>query len=299
MNLLRILLLALLPFCGATAPGCLNREGGPVNLTVMTFNVLCSFCTTPEHDPWDERLAYFSDIIGRYDPDLIGFQEFFTDLEVEQVAAAHPGYGYLFFTDPGGPILKYYPDATIFYKRARFEVLQSGTYWLSETPEIPWTYGWASSQLWRLVTWAHLRHKANGREFYFATTHVDNNTPNQEKSAPIILDYTRPWAARMPALVVGDFNSKPSREAYHILTRGLNGQGFKLQNSFDLAERWQAAHNKTPAPGYDTDSRIDHIFVAGPTQWSCTNWWADLHVYGNNRRYPSDHFPIIAELSFK
>jgi mRNA deadenylase 3'-5' endonuclease subunit Ccr4 len=44
-------------------------------LTVMTFNVLCSFCNTREYDPWAERLGYFGDIFARHDADLIGIQE--------------------------------------------------------------------------------------------------------------------------------------------------------------------------------------------------------------------------------
>ena len=56
---------------------------------------------------------------------------------------------------------------------------------------------------------------------------------------------------------------------------------------------------KQSAPTYALADRIDHIFVAGDkTKWSVLRWHADLTVYGPNSRYPSDHFPIVAELDY-
>jgi hypothetical protein len=46
--------------------------------------------------------------------------------------------------------------------------------------------------------------------------------------------------------------------------------------------------------------RIDHIFLAGDgVTWSATDWLADLTVYGPNQRYPSDHFPVVAQVAFE
>lgn len=268
---------------------------GPVSARVMTFNVLCSFCDDT-YEPWDTRVAYIADTVTRHDPDLIGFQEFLTGDEVQQVASLAPGYGAIYLIDPDAPLFEEYADALVFYRTSKYELLAKGHYFLSETPDDYWTPGWAGGQLWRLVTWAHLKQRADGREFFFATTHVDNNAPNQQMSAPVILERTEPWAAKMPSLVVGDFNSNPSTEAYRILTEGATPGGFKLSDTHDAAETLEVVHNRSAEPTYDPTTRIDHIFVASPKPWSCSRWAVDEYVYGPGPKEPSDHFAIVADV---
>ena len=263
------------------------------DFTVMTFNVLCSFCNT-NYDPWEVRLDYFTDIFKRYDPDLIGLQEFFSGDEVQQVLDRNPGYQALFFVDPGGGALPNYPDATIFSRESRFEVLEHGFYWLSETPDKVWSGGWADTNLWRLVAWAHLKQTEDGRELYFSNTHFDNNPPNQEMSAPLFVDRLSSWAKEMPVIAVGDFNSKPDTVAYATLTAETNG--VKLLNSFDLAQTWSVIHNQPEEPAYEPDHRIDHIFLAGLADWVISDWWVDLYTYGPENKYPSDHFAIATKV---
>ena len=281
---------------GGAGAGDAGATPQKTTITVMTFNVLCSFCNS-DYDPWDERLGYFSDILQRHAPDLAGLQELFTADEVSRILELNPRYRAIYFHDDQERMLIDYPDSTILYDRKRFKVLESGFYWLSETPDEPWSSGFAGGQIWRLVAWAHMEQRADGREFYLAATHVDNNSPNQERSAPIILERTAPWADSLPVLVVGDFNSRPDSEAYRILTTG-DGVGFSLTDTFDIAGEWKVVTNQEPVPDYDTASRIDHIFVAGQAEWRCKQWVVDMYVYGAGNKYPSDHFPITAELEF-
>jgi endonuclease/exonuclease/phosphatase family metal-dependent hydrolase len=294
----------LLALCGALSlPSCGGDDEpalipGPVHARVMSFNVLCSFCDE-SYEPWDTRVAYIADTVKRHDPDLIGFQEFLTGDEVRQVAALTPGYGTVFLVDPEAPLFEEYADALIFYRTSKFELLRKGFYFLSDTPDDYWSVGWAGSQFWRLVAWVQLRQRADGREFYFATTHVDNNTPNQERSAPVILERTAPWAERMPALVVGDFNSKPDSQAYRILTEGVTPGGFRLFDTHDVAETLESVHNLATPPPYDPATRIDHIFVASPEPWACARWAVDQTVYGPGPKEASDHLAIVATVTLE
>lgn len=278
-----------------------DQEMEPVRLTVMTYNILCFFCNN-EYDPWGDRLGYQRDIIERYDPDLIGSQELVGLKDLNEMLEFNPEYEALYFNEGGGPIWDEYPDAAIFYKRAMFEVVENGFYWLGDDPDTPWSGFEADERkataLWRLVAWAHFRLIADGREFYFADTHFDPNTPHQEWSAPIALDYAAPFAENMPVIMVGDFNSKPDSNAYRILTEGVDGEGLSFTNAYDIAEQWFVESNQDPLPAYDPDSRIDHIFIAGQAEWRVPSWWVDLWVYGDDDLYPSDHFPIVAELEF-
>lgn len=279
--------------------GCgddVSEPRGPEPMTVMTFNVLCSLCKTAEYDPWEERLEYFRDIFARHDPDIVGIQEL-TPLgdEVAQMLDVLPGRAAVYF-EPDDALP--YPDAIIFYKRSRFSVLDSGEYWLSPTPEVPNSTGFASPQLARLVVWAKLRDRAGDRDLLFVTTHFDNNSPSQTLSAPLVKERTAPFAAELPVVVTGDFNSKPGTEAWVTLTTEVGG--FALSDTQALAAEWGVVTNQEPAPDYALDDRIDHVFVGGtPSSWTVSNWNADLTTYGAKGRYPSDHFPITTTLDYR
>ncbi len=269
----------------------------PSALTVMTFNVLCSFCGGEEYEPWSARLGHFADLLARHDPDLIGLQELFTPEEVDQLIAGSPVYAALFFEGLMGPLmLDFYPDAAILYRADRFDVIESGFYWLSATPDEPWSAGWAESNLPRLVAWAWLRQVEDGRDLYFATTHFDNTPPNQDMSAPLFVERSRAWAAQMPAILTGDFNSQPTDPAYATLTAA--DADLPLRNTFELSEAWAIDHNQATAPDWDPIHRIDHILIAGDATWRVPSWSVDLHVYGPDGLYPSDHFAMVAEIEF-
>lgn len=264
----------------------------PEPMVVMTFNVLCSFCDDT-YDPWEDRVGYISDTIARHEPDLVGLQELFTGEEVQQLLDLNPEYDALFYADDTSD----YADATIWWRADRYELQESGFYWLSPAPDTPFSVGFSTPQLPRLVAWAQLRELSSGAEFLFVDTHFDNNTPSQEMSAPLLLERTQDQAGALPIIVVGDFNSRPDSPAYAILVGGVAPGEFALTNSFDLAAMWSVDSNQDPVPPYDPDIRIDHIFVAGG-QWSVPWWVVDTWVYGASDLHTSDHFAMAAELHF-
>jgi endonuclease/exonuclease/phosphatase family metal-dependent hydrolase len=289
----------LLPFvigCGTDEP--LLAEDLPAKpVSVMSFNVLCSLCNTKEYDPWQERLEHFRDLFQRHDPDLLGSQEL-TPLagEIEAMLDVLPGRGAVYFRpEEGLP----YPDAAIFYRKSRFQLLEEGSYWLSPTPDVPRSTGFADPQLARLVVWARFRDRNGGRELVFIDTHFDNNSPSQELSAPLTQERTAPWVASHPVIFAGDFNAKPNSAAYSILTTD-DSHGFVFQNAYDLAAEKGIVENQSPDPAYDPAQRIDHVFLAGDGRlFDVHNWWADLFVYGPNQLYPSDHFAITTTLDYE
>lgn len=280
--------------CGTDEKAGESKAEQPV--TVMSYNLLCSLCKTGEYDPWQERLGYFGDIFSRHDPDLLGAQEL-TPLagEVDAVLAQLPGRAAVYYHPEDRPP---YPDAIVFYRQERFELLEQGAYWLSPTPDVPSSSGFASPQLPRLVVWARLRDRYAGGEIFFASTHFDNNSPSQELSAPLVQERTAPWVETHPVIFVGDFNSRPDSKAYSILATD-SSRGFVFENAYDLAPSPTPISNQEPAPDYDTSERIDHIFVAGEGRtFEVESWLADLYVYGAKNRYPSDHFPVVSRLAY-
>ena len=281
----------------------------PHLVRVMTYNVMCPFCVNGDHLAWPQdwsiRAPMVRDTIARFDPDLIGLQETFTpDTTVDMlgdVTTADGVYDVVYYvkkpTDPAtalGDDFATYSDAAILYRKSRFVVLDQGAIWLSPTPDIAYSNGFAKGgQLPRLMYWARLQDKLAQRTLVFASTHFDNNTPSQKLSAPLALARFAPMAAKEPLIFVGDFNSTPTSEAYAILAKGVDGKGFRLDNAFDLAAKWQVDSNRSPKPDYDVASRIDHIWLAGAT-FAVPEWHVDLHAYGDLAMWPSDHDPMVA-----
>ncbi|MCC6523038.1 MAG: endonuclease/exonuclease/phosphatase family protein [Polyangiaceae bacterium] len=283
---------AALAGCSSTPDEPEPPPGPPVPFRALTFNVLCSFCGLDAYDTWDERLVAFEDLFARHDPDLLGLQELALRPEVQQILAVLPdAYAPVFYQAPESVFA--YPDASVFYRTSRFELAASGFYWLSPTPDVPSSTGFAPQQVPRLVAWTVLRDLASRRQLYFASTHFDNNAPSQELSAPLAVERTTPWLADVPGMLVGDFNSKPATAAYATLTDAFD-------DAQALADEWHVASNQAPVPAYDLAERIDHLFLgarAGSAPWQVSSWVVDLFVYGAEDRYPSDHFAIAADLT--
>ncbi len=286
-------------------------------LRVATYNVLCSFCVFPDYDPWDARVPFLQQQIAELDADLLGLQELFWAQddkdEVTLLMAKHPVYATHYYVSPEGEgPLPAYPDATIYYRKARFELLGKGFYWLSPTPEVPFSSGFAKKgSLSRLVAWVHLKDLWRpGREVLFANTHVDNNSPSQELSAPLIVARTEAEAGlqanpKRDVIVVGDFNSKPDSPAFAGFTAPRPG-GFRLVDTFSLVDQPKRLQAK-PEPSWSPQIRIDHIFVGlpgAPTQLTAPakpvarDWTVDLRRFGDHDRFPSDHWPVSVTLDW-
>jgi len=262
---------------------------------VMTFNVMCAGCTPEGFEGWDTRVPYTGDTIRRHAPDLVGVQELFLGEEVAQLEAELPGYTSIWFAKPDAMSLDY-ADAAIFYRSDKFTEVEHGFYWLSPTPDVPYSTGFSIPQFARMVTWARMKAVAEDHEFLFATTHFDNNSPSQEMSAPIVLERTAALASELPVIMVGDFNSRTDDLAYVRLTAGEGGAGPRFDDAFVLAGEWRSDSNLDPVPAYEPAQRIDHVFVAG-APWQARDWVVDLWGYGPTMHETSDHFAIAVELA--
>lgn len=267
----------------------------PSRLRVLNYNVMCSFCKNEDHSDWvhdwKARVPWLSDVVQRYDPDLIGLQELSaigleagTPDEASQILGTDTWGVYYYRTKPGDAFEFDYPDAILAWRKSRFDLLEKGEFWLSPTPDTAYSIGFAKGmQFPRLVVWARLKDKASGREFAFANTHFDNNTPSQDLSAPLSLERLAPLAAKGPVIFCGDFNSTPSSTAFAKLTGGAP----KLLDTYAQAPKKTQESNATPTPEWKEPERIDHVYVTAPLQ--AEKWSIDLWRYGAKSQAPSDH----------
>lgn len=182
--------------------------------------------------------------------------------------------------------------AAIFVRRARFEVLRSGTFWLSETPDQP-SKGWDGRCCHRIVTWVALRDRQapGSAPFYVFNTHFDHEgVVARRESAKLLLARRAAIAGGAPTLVIGDFNSAPDSEPVAILRRELlDARETSRTPPYGPAGTFNGFHIDAPLPARE---RIDHIFHTRGID--VLKWGALTDSYGG--RYPSDHLPVEALL---
>ena len=281
----------------ATATGC--APGGPaMRVTAMTFNI--RYGTAPDGDnKWTNRQGQVFDLIRRQAADFVGVQEA-VPFQVEALDRGLPEYRHVGRSREADP--KQGEAVPILYRHDRWDLAASGTFWLSDTPEAPGSKSWGNN-LPRVATWGRFVEKATGRPVYVFNTHFDHQSqPAREKSAVLLAARLRDIAAAgpqdgspPPVLVMGDLNVAEANPAVRYLTGQEGATPVRLADTFRLvhpkATDVGTFHEFTGKAGAD---KIDYIFVRGGTKVLKA---AILHNQRDGR-YPSDHFPVMAEVAF-
>jgi len=275
-----VLVLALLSACSGAAPArvapTLDAEARP--FVVMSFNVRYG-TATDGLDAWPLRSSALAARIHEAAPDVLGVQEAL-DFQVEFLERELPTHVRLGQGRDGGARGEH---SALFVARARFDVLEHGDFWLSETPELVASVGWDAA-LTRMCTWARLRERVGGHEFSVWNTHFDHRGPlARERSAQLI-------AARVAQrgganIVLGDLNATevdPSLVALRAV--GLVDSFRALHPSATQAGTFHAFRG-----GLD-GARIDFVLATADfTPLSASILSAPFA----NGRWPSDHHPVV------
>ena len=238
------------------------------------------------------RLPVIVKRITDYDFDIIGTQE----VTYEMRSALFEVFGNTYNIFGSGR--KNYANGEgtpIMYKRDRFDLLESGNFWLSETPDVPGSVSWDCSQE-RLATWGKFLDKKTGKKFFYVNTHFDHRGPvSRAKAAELLLEKAREMGGGLPAFFSGDLNTTNSSNEITILS-----DNELVKDSYTSSE--------TPPTGRvgsyygfdfdrpDGDNRIDYIFVpknATVHSYACID--DDLRY----RQYSSDHCPLLVVVTIE
>ena len=261
-----------------------QKDTGP-ELEVMTFNI-----RYPNLEDglnyWTLRKGFVADVMLEHKPDVIGVQEAMrgqlNDLAKRMEGYAEVGVG----RDDGKQAGEY---SAILYKKSALELKESGTYWLSDTPEVPGSRTW-NHVCPRVCTWAYFRHLGSDSHFYLFNTHWDNASAEaRTKSATLMKERIKARKhASAPFLITGDFNCGEGSEPIKDLCKGLN-----LLDSFRVVNP-QAKDTGTVHfwSGKQTNSKIDYILVEPTTKVL----ESEINHVARNGRFPSDHFPVRAKI---
>ncbi|MDF1850239.1 MAG: endonuclease/exonuclease/phosphatase family protein [Verrucomicrobiales bacterium] len=256
-------------------------------LSAMSFNIRYGKAKDGDN-AWPHRKELVAETIQRFSPDLLGLQESL-DFQVDFLAKQLPEFEVYSVprTPDGGE------SCAIFFRKSRFEKLDEGTFWLSETPDQVASKSWDSS-LPRIVSWVRLQDRKNDRELFFANTHFDHRgTIAREMSAKLIRKRLPELAGSTPFLLTGDFNcidGSPPQEA-------LLGDDGKFLDTYREIHPEIAAGKEGTFTGFqatDNGKRIDWILCSpGFTIES-----AAIDRFRKNGRVPSDHYPVTTVLRF-
>lgn len=287
MRLIFALIIALPAFL--TEPVKASQTHAPTYIRVMSFNIRYD---EPRDggNAWPNRKKLVASLIRFHHVDIVGVQEALKG-QLDDLSELLPEYAWLGVARGDGKSAGEF--SAIFYRRDRFKSLESSTFWLSETPDVP-SKGWDAA-LPRIVTWAKFSDNQTGKVFFHFNTHFDHlGVRSHEESARLLLQRIDQLARRLPVLVTGDFNFIESSKAYQILTvKGLASTD-PLRDTKYISEHEHYGPTSTfnDFKALVPNKKIDYVFVKGNVrvmQHGILSETWDL-------RFPSDHFPVLAEI---
>lgn len=254
-------------------------------LDVMSFNIRTAI-GQDGNNVWPRRKELVAETIRVSDPDVLGLQEALAE-QIDFLETELPEYRWV-GVDRGLNGGNGLSEATpIFYKYRVLVPIESGTFWLSDDPNPPTQRPRVS----RIVTWARFHHLETRRQLYVYNTHFTlRRGPRQLRSAEQINAHIADLPPDSAVVVMGDFNAvAETSETWRVATS--NG----LRDAWVIAEQREGppltANGFRPPPqGYE--NRIDWILVGGPV----TVRRAVTVLYSVDGRWPSDHYPVAAEL---
>ena len=261
-----------------------GKKNTPIRFANYNMRVITSADTADR--AFTERKPFILKRISDYDFDIIGAQEVNDKMKeslMDDLSATYSVVGEGRRADRKGE------GTPIFYKTARFDLLDWGSFWLSETPDVPGSKNWDAS-VERIATWTKFLDKTTGKKFFYINTHFDHRGPvSRTMAAKILLEKSRVLHDGQPVFFTGDLNTSPSTEAIAILS-----DNELVKDSYTSSET-EPTGRKSPYYGFDFDrkdtDRGDFIFVPKD---------ATVHSYAcidddiKDRQYSSDHCPVLA-----
>ncbi|MCW3052916.1 MAG: hypothetical protein JWN14_2086 [Chthonomonadales bacterium] len=235
---------------------------------------------------WEHRREAVCDLVRRYQPDILGTQEAYFP-QVEDLRQALPEYAVFGVGRDDGK--RAGEHCALFVRLDRWQIGASGTFWFSETPDIPGSRHWTREHP-RICTWTYLVGAAESPIVVY-NIHMDHEAQvARENSSRLIVEHIQRHYPETPALVIGDFNMEEDNPAMRSLVE---------TDAPRLVDTFRSLH--APAPRQGTfhgftgrwnGEKIDYILASEAFQTLESRILHD-NIEGS---FPSDHFPLMARL---
>lgn len=252
-------------------------------LKIMSCNVRCISPTDVLKRSWFYRAELVIQGIQNEQPSVIGFQEV-TKWQYDYLCNALETFDSVItyrdeaFNSEGCPI---------FYRSDIYTLIDKGSFWLSETPEVM-SKDWGA-QYNRICSYAILKDNATETEFVVFNTHLSHVSDEARiNGIQVVIDKIKEFGD-LPAILMGDLNAEEYTETYMSATENFLDAKYQTENTMTSAtyQRW----------GKELDSDcIDYIMIS-KTGFKVNSYKVVTDTYDGV--YSSDHFPLVASLSFE
>lgn len=279
----------------------------PDTMVVATYNIRqANHSDSVAGNGWGQRCPYIADLVKFHGFDIFGTQEGFKFM-LDDLKNNLPGFEYIGVGRDNGSDEG--EHAAIFYNTDKFDVLDHGDFWLSETPDSV-SFGW-DAVCRRICTWGKFRNKETGFTFVYFNLHMDHvGVVARAESAKLILDKIKQFPETLPVMLSGDFNVDQNSESYKLLNEsGVMKDAYET-SEFVYANNGTFNNYKTQA---FTKDRIDHIFMSpefkvkkygvltdtyrtenvDSEKENTPNFPKEVSLSKWQARTPSDHYPVM------
>ena len=262
--------------------------GNAQSLKLMTYNIRLDVAIDGEND-WTHRKDFFTSQIQFYEPDIFGVQEAKPN-QVIDITTALPQYSYIGIGRDG---IGTGESSGIYYKTDRFKVLETNTFWLSETPD-KISKGWDAA-FNRVCTYGLFKDLKTKNIFWVYNTHLDHiGELARTNGIQLILSKIEKLNInKYPVIFMGDVNSKPTEERIIALKKEMNdAREISKEKPFGPRGTFNGfKHNEA------VTELIDYIFIS-KNSLLIVRKYAVLSD-SKDLKYPSDHLPVYVEISYK
>lgn len=280
-----LFLVSLLPlFMSAQAPAAMPE------VKVMTFNIRTASPKDGDN-VWENRRDRVANAIKFYDADIIGMQEV-RPTQLTDLTARLAGYDKVSkgrFCDGSTRD----EHCTLWFKASRFNLLDSGTFWISETPEKTASKGWDGAYP-RIATWAKLHDRVSGHDLLAVNTHLDHRGKQARREGTrMLIHKVRELADGLPIVLTGDFNANMQDVPYKEITDTSNPDHLtdsRTAANLIYGPAW--SFHDFGRQALDKREIIDYLFVGGPLKVNRYGILAETE----GRQFLSDHNPILISL---
>ena len=255
------------------------------DLEILSYNIRYD---NPEDgkNQWKFRKETLMDYFLQNTPDVVGMQEVLHN-QLNDLTSTLEDYAYVGVGREDGKTKGEY--SPVFYRKSALNLLESDTFWLSETPE-QISVGWDAA-LERICTYARFEHRQTKKQLWVFNTHFDHvGVKARAEAANLILKKIKQLnPSGLPTVITGDFNLTPETLPIQI-----------FQAAFEdvLLELPKSDFTYGTFTGFDTENnaerRIDYIFQKGFTVKKAAQLW----IKTPEGRWASDHHPVYLACSF-
>jgi endonuclease/exonuclease/phosphatase family metal-dependent hydrolase len=267
--------------------GVMSLSAEPLALNVVSFNL--RYANSKDGpNAWEHRKDMAATVFTAHQVDFAGVQEALA-VQLADLKKSLPDYDCTGVGRDDGKSAG--EHAAIFYHRKKFDLVRSGTFWLSQHPEVTASKGWDAA-LPRIATWGIFRSKASGREVFVANTHWDHKgIQAREEGAKVLMNQLSGLCGKRPVILTGDFNDVEDSPGLRQVTACL---ALPLVYAQKLAKDPKRGATST-FNGFQEgspDKIIDFIFVSPGIR-------VEHYRYLPIRKqgvFVSDHWPVVARL---